>query len=583
MSSRPQPPSSSTSRAALPIPLLEDSPSNLVENHQHQQQQQQQQPAYSKYPCHHPSFSSTSLTSGISRTHRVGRRTSNSTSTGRSTGHGGRGPSTTATTTDIRTSTIDYGISTATFMTAFVMNQQQQQNRHSGYNNNHYAIISSASMMMSTDASKTGCGGGGDDDDDDDDRNPHNRRVKTTLWMINVKWKVTKHICMVVILILITIQFHWNWNKQVFYTTTGINGISSTDRSSIATGTEISRTTTSTSIHLKEDHPPSYDLSSRSSVTSSSTDSHRKGEVIWEWKRFHQSNSDIETTTATTTNTALRRNADNATTTTTNINNNNNHTRITTNLPSRNNLLISQYDSGSDVLYGTLLNLTSRVNIAYAKKYSFDYVSLHGIAYQTIFDTTIRIPKPSRATYSKVLLVQAAMQLKYDYLLILDSDAMMYDFDRDVSLLIPDHKMVMAHQVHDFDKKQYYNINVGVILFNLHHPMLRRIVWLWNIVCFVQVMIGVSDNDQNPIQRILQAMGAQQLIEGNRHEFAYNNGTFIKHFKRVNSKSWTDDHMDNRISEIQSTVHEVCSKYAPICSSSTDASSELEVNGSNPP
>lgn len=79
-------------------------------------------------------------------------------------------------------------------------------------------------------------------------------------------------------------------------------------------------------------------------------------------------------------------------------------------------------------------------------------------------------------------------------------------------------------------------------------------------------MIGVSDNDQNPIQRILQVMGARQLIEGNRQEFAYNNGTFIKHFKRVNSKSWTDRNMDSRISEIQSTVQEVCTKYSFTCS-----------------
>ena len=306
-----------------------------------------------------------------------------------------------------------------------------------------------------------------------------------------------------------------------------------------------------------EDHQHRY-------VSSALTSNRRGSEVTWEWKRFHQTGNDTFTTFTSTDSsgsdfTYRELNDDDNTT---ENRSRNSTSRIRT--PSRNNLLIGQYDSGSDALYETLLNLTSTINIAYAKKFSFDYVTLRGMAYQTIFDS-FRIPKPSRATYSKVLLIQTAMKLNYDYLLILDSDAMMYDFDRDVSLLIPEDKMVMAHLVHDFDKKQYYNINVGVILFNLHHPMLRHIVRVWNLACYVQILLGVSDNDQNPIQRILQLAGARPLVEGNRHEFAYNNGTFIKHFKRINSKSWTDGNMDNRIADIQSMVQEVCSKYSSVC------------------
>lgn len=276
----------------------------------------------------------------------------------------------------------------------------------------------------------------------------------TTLWMVHVQRKVTKHICLVIILVLITIQFHWMWQNT--------------------------NTTITTYTRPTEDlHHRHYNASTWS--LPSSLLSNRGGEVTWEWKRFHQTRDYSNTKTSTDVRSKNDGTLIDTTTTTTNSSSSSSSTRTT---PSKNNLLMSQYDSGSDALYGTLLNLTSTVNVAYARKYAFDYVTLRGIAYQTVFDTTVRIPKPSRATYSKVILVQEAMQLQYDYLLILDSDAMMYDFDRDVSLLIPDDKMVMAHQVHDFEMKQYYNINVGVILFNLHHPLLRRIVRLWNIVCY---------------------------------------------------------------------------------------------------
>jgi hypothetical protein len=72
----------------------------------------------------------------------------------------------------------------------------------------------------------------------------------------------------------------------------------------------------------------------------------------------------------------------------------------------------------------------------------------------------------------------------------------------------------MAHQIHDLEiKRQYFSINVGVILFNLHHPMLRRIVWLWNIICYVRIMVGGNDNDndQSPIQRDITSPGCQTI------------------------------------------------------------------------
>jgi hypothetical protein len=228
-----------------------------------------------------------------------------------------------------------------------------------------------------------------------------------------------------------------------------------------------------------------------------------------------------------------------------------------------NNLLISQYDSGMDVYYATLLNISKRVNQAYASKYHFDYVALHGIAFRTPYDTW-RVPRPSRATYNKISIVEKAIELNYDYLLILDSDAMMYDFTRDISELIPSDRLIMAHKV--YKRGFHFSVNIGVILWNLRHPMIKTVVKRWKDICTAQVFLGISDNDQNPLQRLLQVMGPRKFIQGNRNEFAYNEGEFVKHFKRKNSRSWKNANTDQRANEMQSIADEVCYRHQPACS-----------------
>jgi hypothetical protein len=208
-------------------------------------------------------------------------------------------------------------------------------------------------------------------------------------------------------------------------------------------------------------------------------------DVTWEWTRYHQQAPD-----GNVDNNSDDDDTDNGTApiNTTTVMNTTSSTPIIT--PSKNNLLISQYDSGTDVYYGTLLNLTRRVNQAYAKRYQFDYVILHGIAFRTKpFDHTLRKPTAaSRSTYNKIILSQEAIVLQYDYVLILDSDAMMYDFTRDISTLVPDDKLLLAHQV--MEEKWYWNINIGVIVFNLRHPMIHRVVFVWGSIVSYESCAG---------------------------------------------------------------------------------------------
>jgi hypothetical protein len=265
-----------------------------------------------------------------------------------------------------------------------------------------------------------------------------------------------------------------------------------------------------------------------------------KSKASWEWRRFRQVQD--SSVNSTRDNSTIHK------------------------APSKNYVLIGQYDSGVDSMYSTLLNISSRVNIEYAKKYEFDYVAIRGITFTTPLDKTLRIPQPSRATYSKLTLLERALDYQYEYLFVLDSDALVYDFTRDISQLISADKMILAHQVESFEKKQYHNINIGMILFNLRHPTMRGFLGVWKMLCAHQIMAGIFDDDQTMMQYLVDVLGAEQLVEKNYKDLSYHYGDFAHHFVRNNASSWTDsDSMEKRIQTIQAAATEVCNKYHLDC------------------
>ena len=310
---------------------------------------------------------------------------------------------------------------------------------------------------------------------------------------------------------------------------------------------------------------------------------HKLG-ISWEWQRYRNRTSN---STATSTN---------ATSSTT-----------TTMAAGRGqyNVLIAQYDAGgstkrSNNSYATLLNISSRINQLYAQQYQYDYVLLRGIVFRNTFSessytATQKIPS-SRATYNKVYILQKAIEWKYDYLLLLDSDAMIYDFNRDITpSILPPQKLLVAHQVtvgHNKNNRdgnsqnEYYNINIGVTLWNIRHAMIRTILRRWKILCYVRIIFRLDDNDQHPLQELLQhyvTFGRSlsstnqylhaNIIEENHHDFAYRDGAFIKHFIRYNSQSWIQpENDDHRVEEMTNVANEICRRHAPLCHPSSVAS-----------
>jgi len=241
-------------------------------------------------------------------------------------------------------------------------------------------------------------------------------------------------------------------------------------------------------------------------------------------------------------------------------------TTTTADKTARKQILIAQYSGGSR--YEALLNLTSPVNQAYALRWGHDYKLVTGFLIHSHLNDTTNIPE-SRSTYNKVMILeQAAKEAQYHLLLILDSDAMLFDFDRDLAnFMTQNNTLLVAHKVKRDDVDSTSNINIGVTLWNLRHPATLQLARRWKERCLqrIRFQTGLCDNDQTPLQEILR----DELTENQRSEllfavsdeFGYSHGRFVKHFIRPKASDWNDTGIEQRTRKIRRAIHELCQKH----------------------
>jgi disulfide oxidoreductase YuzD len=253
-------------------------------------------------------------------------------------------------------------------------------------------------------------------------------------------------------------------------------------------------------------------------------------------------------------------------------------------------LLIVQYTGGNT--YSALLNLTQPINEAYAEMWGYDYQLFTGLLIQKEIppssneNNTKKVPE-SRATYNKVMILYHVLTnmkyQQYNKLLILDSDALMYDFSRDIATLIPDNRMMLAHRVKRNDTDATWDINIGVTLWNLRHVATFPFCKAWKKACLNRIINHptLRDSDQTPLQAILKEIpedDRRKMIMSITSELGYGFGKFVRHFIRPDCSNWTDytDTMPRRVEKIQSTITEICNKtftesdHPDICSEYID-------------
>jgi hypothetical protein len=229
-------------------------------------------------------------------------------------------------------------------------------------------------------------------------------------------------------------------------------------------------------------------------------------------------------------------------------------------------LLLAQY-SGSKRSYLDMLQETSRVNKAYCKLHgSCDYVQLVGVGivnHESLFNFSER-----HSSFNKIVVLEKALQLndKYDALLILDADCIMWDLSYDVTRLLrrSNNTMLVAHRVNKTQPVHTYNINNGVTLWNLQHPKTPVVAQKWKEKAFIWLGEQIDNGDQEILHRVLWQQNATDYVYSIIDEFSYREGTVVRHYIRQ-QLSWIHVSANERLQEVQEAASYVCRTYSPAC------------------
>ena len=225
-------------------------------------------------------------------------------------------------------------------------------------------------------------------------------------------------------------------------------------------------------------------------------------------------------------------------------------------------LLIATYSAFGQ--YAKLLELTSPINKAYAKRWKHDIVVLQGASLILPWDENCTPPE-ERSRFNKVDLLLEALYRKdkYEYLLLLDADTLIYDFSYDIPRLFGSNDtMLVAQRTHQYDPPATDNINNGITLWNLHHRLTQQVAEDWNKAC----REGIPENrpyrgDQYFLRQILHSEDRIAAISTVWDEFYYRDATVVKHFQRSNNRSWNDTGLDTREERILNATKEICVRF----------------------
>ena len=241
-------------------------------------------------------------------------------------------------------------------------------------------------------------------------------------------------------------------------------------------------------------------------------------------------------------------------------------------------VLIAQYDYGNlNNSYAEMIQISSKINKAYAHKYNYDYLLARGV-----YITEIAPNHPGYAegrvaagsTSNKVGVLEYALQhpRAWDYVLIMDSDAMMYDFERDIGYEYDmTNEVLVAHRVLRVLGQKTFDINAGVMLWNMKHDESYQLVKDWDMEIHEIFKTKVGE-DQEALHNVLRRIPRRRRpVRAIRHDFEYSRGTFIKHFTRQGRKAvrkgWDDTKLksNERIDHMRQTANDICKQYNKLC------------------
>jgi hypothetical protein len=246
--------------------------------------------------------------------------------------------------------------------------------------------------------------------------------------------------------------------------------------------------------------------------------------------------------------------------------------------PASKRLLIAQYSGFGN--YAPLLKSTATINKGYAWKWSHNMLVVQGTALVLQTDGPCENFE-EKSMYNKIPILLYALKKRkdYDQVLILDADTLIYDFSLDVTTLLRDGDLLAAHRVRELEDERTWNINNGITLWDLQHPLVIKIAKYW----FHKTVDGLNkakekglkgpngqirlQGDQSYLHSVLRRKDEfVPYIRSLPIEFKYEKGTVIKHFVRENSNGWNNTRdIEQRGQHINAATQEICEAYPVDC------------------
>jgi hypothetical protein len=297
-------------------------------------------------------------------------------------------------------------------------------------------------------------------------------------------------------------------------------------------------------------------------------------------------------------------------------------------------VLIAQYSGYGN--YEQFLEHVVPVHRAYAQDWGYDYLVYKGYDASLFPSIRPQCLSQAQATFDKISLLELALSTrynnnhdhsdtsssysKYDYVLILDTDTLLVDWHYPLpDLLRTNHKLLAAHRVWSVDPKTTWDINAGITFWNLRHPHAQNVLSKWKeLTANHPIEVLTKNDDQYFLQRTLLELmmmrhnspppnsnsnshnsqdqdqeeknnnnnlyhcchDATNLVSATRRQFAYYDGTLIRHFKR-DARSWTRNGLEQRLLRVRESLVDTCRGEERRGFWSTSSSSSLNTNTDN--
>lgn len=231
-------------------------------------------------------------------------------------------------------------------------------------------------------------------------------------------------------------------------------------------------------------------------------------------------------------------------------------------------------------VYKPMMDITEPLHRQYAKRYGYTYSRYDGIK---------RGFKPWHAAFNRIYLVLEIMDdmakkkssrenkesqksQNIDWILYMDADAVIVNLDKSVDSFLDNRYALVACRGSIDDPKITWNINNGVMFYNLNHPHTRIILEKWKTLyenvndTFLQnEPEGVfADpikhvNDQDMLCFVLyqeEYRKSARIYRGPQHNVFNYSGPFIQQVLRCSTNT-----IESRIDNVKSLVDEVNKKH----------------------